>query len=371
MRNAKLQIPAHTPAGCGNDRALTPAAGGRSCAAVTLTIDLQAVVENWRALARAAPGARPGAVVKAEAYGLGAAPVVAALRAAGARDFFTYTAAEGQALRPGLGPDARIFVLEGHAPGAALDGLIPCLGSPEQFFRDRSLRPGAAFAVQIDTGMSRFGFTPDEWTGLATEVVAAGPVALMSHLAAADEPEAPESARQLVLFRRLTDGCGVARSLAATGGVLLGRDYHFDLTRPGIGLYGGLPFAAARPVVTLTLPVRQVRWIEAGERVGYNGTWTAPRRTRIATLAGGYADGLPRALSGRGITLFAGGRQAPMVGRVSMDAITLDVTDLPEVPEAFELIGPQRGIDAYAALYGSIGYEALTSLGRRYPRLYV
>lgn len=336
-----------------------------------LTIDLPALVANWRCLADAAPGARPGAVVKADAYGLGAGPVVAALRAAGARDFFTYTAAEGRAIRQGLGPDARVFVLEGHAPGADLDGLIPCLVSPEQFFRDRSLRPGQPFAVQIDTGMNRLGFAPAEWAGLRGEVEAAGPVLLMSHLACADVPQDAANARQLALFRRLTDGTPIPRSLAATGGVLLGRDYHFDLTRPGIGLYGGQPFAEARPVVTLTLPLRQLRWVEAGKGVGYNGTWTAPRRSRIATVSGGYADGLPRALGRAGTVLYAGDREVPLVGRVSMDAITLNVTDLEDVPDEFEVIGPHRGIDAYAAIFGSIGYEALTALGRRYPRTYL
>lgn len=338
---------------------------------MTLTIDLPALVANWRDLAEAAPGARPGAVVKADAYGLGAIPVVTALRAAGARDFFTFTAAEGQALRPALGPDARIFALEGYPAGAPVEGLIPCLASPEQFFRHRSLHPAAPFAVQIDTGMSRVGFAPAEWAALRTEIVAAGPVLLMSHLAAADDPASDQSARQLALFRSLTDGTGIARSLAATGGVLLGPDYHFDLTRPGIGLYGGLPFAGARPVVRLGLPVIQTRWIEAGETVGYNGTWTAPRRTRIATVAGGYADGIPRALAGRGLTLFAGDRPVPVVGRISMDTITLDATEAGELPDELDLIGPQRGIDAYAALFGSIGYEALTALGRRYPRKYL
>ncbi|MRX50074.1 alanine racemase [Paracoccus sp. S-4012] len=338
---------------------------------MTLTIDLEALTSNWRALAAASPTARAGAVVKADAYGLGADRVVPALRDAGAREFFTYTAAEGQALRPLLGSDARIFVLEGHAPGAELDGLIPCLVSPEQFFHDRSLRPRGSFAVQLDSGMNRLGFAASEWAGLRGEVLAARPALLMSHLFAADQPDAPHSAAQLARFRAMTDGTGVPRSLAATGGILLGPEYHFDLTRPGVGLYGGLPYAAARPVVTLTLPLRQLRWIEPGETVGYNGAWTARRRTRIATLSGGYADGLPRALAGKGVTLFAGDREVPLVGRVSMDAITLDVTDLPEIPEAFELIGPHRGIDAYAALFGSIGYEALTALGRRYPRRYL
>lgn len=336
-----------------------------------LTIDLSAIAANWLSLAAMAGPARTGAVVKADAYGLGAARVVPALHAAGAREFFVYAAREGQAIRLLAGPDARIFVLEGHAPGAPLEGLIPCLASPEQFFRDRTTRPGQPFAVQIDTGMNRVGFAPSAWADLRAEVLAAGPVLLMSHLAAADVPDDPANARQLALFRSLTDGTGVQRSLAATGGVLLGRDYHFDLTRPGVGLYGGLPFADGRGVVTLDLPVVQTRWIEPGEAVGYNGAWTAARRTCIATVSGGYADGIPRAAAGRGLRLWAGAVPVPVVGRISMDAITCDVTDLPEVPAALRLLGPVQPIDAYAAVFGSIGYEALTALGRRYPRRYL
>lgn len=344
-------------------------AGGHT-ARMTLTIDLAALVANWRDLAAAAPGTRAAAVVKADGYGLGAVPVAQALSRAGARDFFVFTAAEGQALRPHLGGDTWIFTLDGHMPGADLDGLIPCLASPEQFFRDRATRPRGPFAVQIDTGMNRVGFAPGDWAALKAEIVAAGPVLLMSHLSSADEPDHPESARQLALFRRLTDGAGVPRSLAATGGALLGPDYHFDMIRPGIGLYGGLPFAAARPVVTLDLPVIQTRSIAAGETAGYSRAWTAARPSRIATVAGGYADGIPRSLAGR-LTLFAGAAEVPVVGRISMDSMTVDVTDLPEVPAALTLIGAQRGIDAYAALNGSIGYEALTALGRRYVRTYI
>ncbi|AXC49610.1 alanine racemase [Paracoccus suum] len=337
-----------------------------------LTIDLSAIAANWQALAaKAGPGTRTGAVVKADAYGLGAARAVPALQAAGAQDFFVYGAHEGQAIRPVLGTGARIFVLEGHVPGAPMEGLIPCLASPEQFFRDRSTRPSGQFAVQIDTGMNRVGFAPAAWADLRAEVLAAGPVLLMSHLYSADVPEDPTNARQLALFRELTDGTGVPRSLAATGGVLLGHEYHFDLTRPGVGLFGGLPFADAMPVVTLDLPVIQTRWIEPGETVGYGGAWTAARRTRIATVSGGYADGIPRAAAGRGLKLWAGETAVPVVGRISMDTITCDVTDLADVPAELSLIGPAEPIDAYAAVFGSIGYEALTALGRRYARRYV
>ena len=177
------------------------------------------------------------------------------------------------------------------------------------------------------------------------------------------------NARQLAVFRDLTDGLGVARSLAATGGILLGADYHFDLTRPGIGLYGGAPFEEASGVVRLSLPVIQTRALSPGETVGYGNSWQADRPSRIATVAAGYADGLIRAMSGRA-TLWAGQAPCPLVGRVSMDLITVDVTDLPETPESLDILGPAQGVDALAEAAGTIGYEILTGLGPRYARHY-
>lgn len=341
-----------------------------------LTIDLAAIVANWKALAAQAPGARPGAVVKADAYGLGAAMVAPALYSAGVRDFFVAQAAEGRAIRPLLGPDARVFVLSGHMPGQDLTGLIPVLNSPEQFFRDRALRPRGAFGIQLDTGMNRLGLEPAEWAALRSDALSArsdegtGPALVMSHLMCADEPGHAANAAQLRAFREMTEGVSAPRSLAATGGILLGPDYHFDVTRPGIGLYGAEPFHDARPVVTLSLEVIQTRNLTAGEAVGYGCTWTAPRPCRIATVSAGYADGLPRALSGKGLRLWVGDRGAPVVGRVSMDLITVDVTDLPDVPATLEILNARQGVDDLAALAGTIGYEILTSLGSRYPREY-
>lgn len=342
-----------------------------------LTIDLAALAANWTALARQAPGARPGAVVKADAYGLGAALVAPALYAVGARDFFVALASEGRALRPHLGSEARIFVLSGHMEGQGLDGLIPVLNGPEQFFRDRALRPRGDFAIQLDSGMNRLGFEPPEWAAIRSEALAAptlqgtGPALVMSHLMCADEPGHPANAAQLRAFRQMTDGIAVPRSLAATGGILLGAEYHFDLTRPGIGLYGGQPHVGARPVVQLSLDVIQTRSVAVGEAVGYGCTWTASRPSRIATVAAGYADGLLRALSGKNVPLWAGDRSVPMVGRVSMDLITVDVTDLPEVPQTLEILNARQGVDDLAALAGTIGYEILTSLGPRYERRYL
>ena len=334
-----------------------------------LLIDLGAVVANWKALAARAPGTRCAAVVKADAYGLGAAKVAPALYVAGAREFFVALAREGQALRPHLPKDATINVLSGHMEGADLTGIVPVLNSPAQFFRDRVLRPGQPFAIQLDSGMNRLGMEPAEWDAIRAEALAAKPRFIMSHLACADEPDHPANAAQLAAFRKMTAGCaGVPLSLSATGGILLGPDYHFDLVRPGIGLYGGLPFAEAQPTVRLSLRVIQTRDVAAGEFVGYGAGWRAERACRIATVDAGYADGVLRALSGKGANLYAGETGCPIVGRVSMDLITVDVSALAEVPAALDLICPAQPIDRLADLAGTIGYEILTSLRSRYDR---
>ncbi|MBA4489525.1 alanine racemase [Paracoccus sp. S1E-3] len=339
---------------------------------MALQIDLSALKANYRALAGKAPGARSAAVVKADGYGLGAGLVARALAEEGATDFFVALASEARALREALGQGPRIFVLSGHMAGADLGDAIPVLNSPEQYFRDRAIRPGRGFAIQLDTGMNRLGFEPGEWAALKAEILAAGPELVMSHLACADEPEHPMNRRQLAAFRAMTEGVTVPLSFAATGGILLGPEYHFDITRPGVGLYGGMPFADARPVLRLSLPVIQVREVAPGETVGYSNTWAAERPTRVATLAAGYADGLHRTLSSDGqrprIDLFAGDIRCPILGRVSMDLITADVSALADVPDELDLICPQQPVDAVAEAMGTIGYEVLTGLGRRYPR---
>ncbi|TJZ93769.1 alanine racemase [Paracoccus gahaiensis] len=336
-----------------------------------LQIDLAAILANHAALAARAPGSRAAAVVKADAYGLGADRVAPALYKAGVRDFFVALAREGRAIRPLLPPDARINILSGHMAGEDLTGLTPVLNSPAQFFRDRVLRPGKPFAIQLDSGMNRLGMEAAEWSAIRAEALAARPEFIMSHLACADEPDHPANAAQLAAFRAMTEGCDVPRSLAATGGILLGPDYHFDMVRPGVGLYGGMPFAEARPVVTLSLRVIQTRAVAAGEMVGYGATWHAARDSCIATVDAGYADGILRALSSSGAQLYAGKTACPIVGRVSMDLITVDVTDLAEVPDRLALICPAQPIDRLADLAGTIGYEVLTSLGLRYARTWV
>lgn len=341
----------------------------------TLTIDLDAICANWRAMDRAtAASVQTAAVVKADAYGLGAARVARALAQAGARRFFVAATEEGAALRQILGPGPEISVLSGHMAGDTdmigdLD-LVPMLNSLDQITRHLETLPGRPFGIQLDTGMNRLGMEPDDWAAVAGIVLEARPQLLMSHLACSDMPDADLNLQQLDTFRALTDGLGIARSLSATGGILLGPDYHFDLTRPGIGLYGGDPFAQAQKVVTLSLPIIQTRMVEAGEYVGYAMGWQATAPTHVATLAAGYADGLPRALSGKA-TVWAGDIPCPVLGRVSMDMIAADISHLAEVPDALDILGPQQGVDDLAAIAGTIGYEILTSLGARYARRYV
>ena len=343
-------------------------------AAATLTIDLDALTANWRALDRAsASGVQTGAVVKADAYGLGADRVAPALARAGARRFFVATAEEGAGLRRILGTGPQISVFSGHMAGdSALirdADLTPMLNSVEQATRHLESLPGHPFGVQLDTGMNRLGMEEAEWEAAAPFVLEAGPELVMSHLASADDPDDAMNAEQLEVFLRMTEGTGIPRSLAATGGIMLGPAYHFDLTRPVIGIYGGLPYVGALPVVTLDLPVIQTREIAIGEAVGYSHTWIATRPTLLATVAAGYADGILRYLSNRAV-VYAEEIPCPVVGRVSMDLITVDITDLTQVPDTLMLLGEAQGIDELADEAGTIGYEILTRMGARLNRVY-
>lgn len=341
----------------------------------TLTIDLDALVRNWKALdACSDAGVETGAVVKADGYGLGAGRVARALARAGARRFFVAVAEEGAAVREALGRGPEICVFSGHMAGDTdmihdLD-LVPMLNSVDQLTRHFEALPGHPFGIQLDTGMNRLGMEMAEWAAVAEIALAAGPALLMSHLACADEPDHAQNAQQLRAFHDMTDGTGVPRSLSATGGILLGPDYHFELTRPGIGLYGGLPFADADPVVQLELPVIQTRELEPGESVGYGATWVADEAARIATVSAGYSDGLLRSMSNRG-HLFHQGSPCAIAGRVSMDLITVDVSHLPAAPKALDILGQDQTVDDVADAAGTIGYEILTSLGARYKRQYV
>ncbi len=338
----------------------------------TLTIDLDALAANWRALnSKSDSAVETGAVVKADGYGLGAARVARALARAGAQTFFVAAAEEGAAVREALGRNAEIYVFGGHMAGDTdmihdLD-LIPLLNSINQLTRHIEALPGAPFGLQLDSGMNRLGLEPAEWSAVRDLALSLSPRLIMSHLASADEPDSAQNGDQLRQFLEMTDGTSARRSLSATGGTLLGPQYHFDLTRPGIGLYGGLPFAEAKPVARVSLPVIQTRLVAPGEVVGYNATWTAPEERLIATVAGGYADGLLRALSGTG-QLWHDGVSCPIVGRVSMDLITVDISSLSEIPQAMDILCPEQGVDDVASAAGTIGYEVLTSLGGRYER---
>ena len=357
-------------------------------AAAVLTIDLGAVVANWRALRdRVAPG-DCAAVVKADAYGLGAMRVAPVLAAAGCRTFVVAQLEEALALRAVL-PDAEILSLGGLPAGSegafAAHRIVPTLNhlgeidSWAAFCRGR----GAALpaAVHIDTGMNRLGLGPDELDRLAEEPGRLAGIGLrlwMSHLACA-EADTPMNAQQLGRFRMALARLPAApASLANSSGIFLGPAYHFDLTRPGCALYGVNPTPHTanpmRQTVRLEARVLQVRSVDSPMTVGYGATHRIAGRGKIATIAAGYADGYLRSLSGRG-HVFVNGVPAPVVGRISMDLITVDVTGLPDgavAPGALvELIGPHRPVDTVADEGGTIGYEILTSLGPRYHRAYV
>uniref|UniRef100_UPI00399BB0B4 alanine racemase n=1 Tax=Roseovarius halophilus (ex Wu et al. 2025) TaxID=3376060 RepID=UPI00399BB0B4 len=296
-----------------------------------------------------------------------------ALARAGARQFFVAIAEEGAALRQALGPDPVIHVFSGHMPGDADmigdTGLTPLLNSLDQMIRHVEALPGHPFGIQLDTGMNRLGIEPSEWSAVREIALSQDPALIMSHLACADAPDHPMNARQLATFREMTDGLAAPRSLANTGGVLMGPDYDFDLSRPGIGLYGGLPYVEARPVVTLDVPVIQCRDIAAGETVGYGNDFTADSPRRIATISAGYADGLHR-IMGPHAHAFAEDVKCPVAGRISMDLIGVDVTGLGHDPTSLELLGRHQSIDTLADNAGTIGYEILTALGPRYTRRY-
>ena len=340
----------------------------------TLHIDLGALARNWRAMdAKSASTVETAAVVKADGYGLGVGKAARALAKAGVKTFFVAAAEEGVILREAVGPTPRICVLGGHMSGDTdmiLDmQLTPMLNSLDQITRHFEALPGHSFGVQLDTGMNRLGLEALEWDAVRDLVMTAGPMLIMSHLACSDAPDHPMNAQQLAEFHKMTDGLDVPRALSATGGILLGPEYHFDMTRPGIGLYGGMPFEDAEPVVRVECPIIQIRDVAAGETVGYSNAWTAEVPSRVATVAAGYADGITRHISGKSV-LFDGDTPCPLLGRVSMDLITVDVTHLDHTPRSLDLLCAHQTVDDLAEIGGTIGYEILTSLGQRYNRRY-
>ncbi|WP_460274538.1 alanine racemase [Celeribacter sp. ULVN23_4] len=341
----------------------------------TLHIDLDALAENWRALDKlSSETVETSAVVKADAYGLGVGKVARALMKTGVKSFFVAAAEEGVALREAVGPKPWIGILGGHMPGdtdmISDMGLVPMLNSLDQITRHFEALPGRAFGIQLDTGMNRLGLEHVEWDAVKDLVIKAKPDLVMSHLACADDPSHDMNAFQLKTFRDMTDGLPVRRALAATGGILLGPEYHFDLVRPGIGMYGGLPYEDGKPVVRLECPVIQTRDVQPGETVGYSNMWTAEVPSRVATVAAGYADGITRLISNKAV-LFDGDTPCPLIGKVSMDLITVDITHLDQVPRSLDLLCAHQTVDDLAEIGQTIGYEILTSLGARYQRRYI
>ena len=341
-------------------------------ATATATIDLNAIRQNWQKL-RSMSSNDAAAVVKANAYGLGLAQVTKALYAEGARIFFVATVEEGAELRSILGKKPDIYVFSGHMVGDTEliknYNLIPLINYIEQLSRHSKLLREKKFGVQLDTGMNRLGMEPMEWESVKELALSLNPVLIMSHLACADDPNHKMNSKQLDIFLTLTNKININKSLAATGGILLGPEYHFDLTRPGIGIYGCAPMQDCLPVLKIDIPVIQIRNIESGETVGYGNTWTSPCKKKIATISAGYADGLFRAI-GKKAKLYFEEISCPIVGRISMDLIGVDITSLKVDPVRLELINSQQTVDNIAEGAETIGYEFLTSLGNRYSRNY-
>ncbi|MEO8685720.1 MAG: alanine racemase [Devosia sp.] len=358
-----------------------------------LSIDLGALARNWRALDKVSAGALTGAVVKADAYGTGIGPSSKALYAAGARFFFVATPDEGIAVRSAL-PEAHIFVLDGLYPGAAnlyvRQNLMPVIGSMpmlEEWLAKCLERSEAyASAFHFDTGMNRLGFRLNEASLVKQRIETLGyaPQMIMSHLACADQPNHEKNRTQLALFGSImAQFPGIPASLANSAGLMTGRDYHFQMVRPGIALYGGRAVIGRRnpmvPVVTLHVPILQVKEARTGETVGYGANYTLSRDSRLAIIAHGYADGFLRSASGSntrpGGKVVVNGRVCPILGRVSMDTCIVDVTELgdnlPRPGEGVEVLGPTLSVDDQADAAGTIGYEILTSLKGRYTRNYV
>ncbi|MBY5720706.1 alanine racemase [Rhizobium leguminosarum] len=354
-----------------------------------LTINLAALARNYAKLSSILAPARAGAVVKADAYGLSAERVAPALYRVGCRQFFVAQFAEAARLRALLSVDAQVFVLNGLQPGnegpCAEGGIIPVLNSLEQWRSWRAtakrLKRTLPAVLQFDKGMSRLGVPLEERGPLSVETAGQGNVEIlfiMSHLASADELDSDQNDDQLAQMKRIAEEFPrLDICFANSGGILLGKSYHGVLARPGIALYGGAPTTKGgnpmEAVVRLDVAVVQTRTVPAGAKVGYSGAHIAVSETRLATIAAGYADGLPRSLSGRGAVHYRGTR-LPIVGRVSMDSITVDITALPEgtlkLGSLVEVLGPHQTLEDVARDAGTIAYEILTNLGDRYHREY-
>jgi len=357
-----------------------------------LTVNLDAIVANWRKLEKTAVPAECAGVVKANAYGCGTEPVTRALAAAGCKTFFVATLDEASTVRTAA-PRAAIYVLDGFFQNsgeayASIDcrpviGDLNELAEWDVFCRRSGWNGGAA--IHIDTGMQRLGLTSAEAQGIIPRINAGdhGITLVMSHLASAEQLNSPFNAKQLATFRGIASlFSGVPASLSNSSGVFLGAQFQFDMVRPGAALYGVNPTPEAdnpmQPVVELKARIVQIRNVDRGETVGYGGTWTARRPTKLAIVSAGYADGYFRAASAndgtRGAEVVVAGKRCPVAGRISMDLMAVDVTDLPANAarrgHMVTLLGEGITVDELAHHFGTIGYEVLTSLGSRYARLY-
>jgi alanine racemase len=357
-----------------------------------LTVDLDAIVANWRKLEKTAVPAECAAVIKADAYGCGVEPVARALAGAGCKTFFVATLDEARTAREAL-PSAELYVLDGFFQncGDAFAKLNcrPVIGDLNELaewdvFCRRSGWSGGA-AIHIDTGMNRLGLTLVEANGIVPRINAGdhGITLVMSHLACAESLNHPLNAKQVTTFREIASlFSGVPASLSNSSGIYLGPQFQFDMVRPGAALYGVNPTPEAdnpmQSVVDLKARIVQLRTVERGDSVGYGGTWTARRPTKLAIVSAGYADGYFRAASAndgtRGAEVVVAGKRCPVAGRISMDLMAIDITDLPDKTarrgHMATLIGEGITVDEVAHHFGTIGYEVLTSLGKRYARIY-
>lgn len=357
-----------------------------------MTIDLGALEANWRALSRRAMPAECAAVIKGDGYGCGIEQVADRLAKAGCKTFFVADLGEAKRVRA-VAPEPVIYVLSGMMPGTgpgfAATNARPVIGNLvelaewDAFVSVNQWRGG--FALHVDTGMNRLGISAGEAAAVAGRIKAEnhGITLLMSHLACAELPDHPLNERQIKLFREVRILYrGIPASLSNSSGIFLGAAAHCDMVRPGVALYGVNPTPGhtnpMRPVVELRARILQIRNVQRGETIGYDATWTAKRPTRIAVVAAGYADGYLRAASATdgapGADAIVAGKRCPLAGRVSMDLLTIDITDLPDGAarrgDMVTLIGDEISVDDFAASAGTIGYEVLTSLGRRHHRIY-
>jgi alanine racemase len=342
-------------------------------------ISLSTIEANYLAIKAFAPGAETAAVVKADAYGHGIAETSARLRQAGCNTFFVAYPHEGEALRNVIGGAPDVYVFNGVTKDTlsvfAAARLSPVCNHPDEISIWLKSELPQNYAVHFDTGMNRLGLRQSETEAVRAQTSHRPPALVMSHLACADKPDSEMNGLQLQRFAAIrAQFPGSKASLSSTGGIYLGTEYHFDILRPGIGLYGGGPARPVglklKPALTLTAPVISVFDIEPGETVGYGGTFTARRPTTLATVALGYADGYLRSASSFGFAIM-NKMPCPVIGRVSMDLTTIDVTDLNERPSAgeyAEFIGPRAGLEIQAEAAGTIGYELTSRLGGRISR---